>query len=214
MSAEPILIGVSGQIASGKSTLVGGLAFKLGLTPVLERDTANPYLERFYRDPERWALHNFLFFFEQSLTDQLAAAERGAGIVHERLPQEHLEVFGREFYAHGFLSDDDIALLERLWMLTGRLLRPPDLLIHLEVTPDRALARLRERRHAGDDQITRRYLDELGRRYDRFADSWRASPVLRIDTQGLDVRSAPAVDRIARDVLDLLPAAESLSGAR
>lgn len=214
MSDEPVLIGVSGQIASGKSTLVAGLASELSITPLLERDTANPYLEPFYREPERWAFRNFLFFFEQSVADQLAARDRGRDALQERLPQEHLEVFGREFRARGFLSDDDMALLDRLWIVTSRLLRPPDLLIQLEVEPDNALARLRERAHPGDDRITRRYLNELGHRYDYFVDTWQASPVIRANSQEIDVRNADDVRRIARDVLKFLPAAKSLSIAR
>lgn len=214
MSNESVLIGVSGQIASGKSTLVRRLGLELGLTTLLERDIANPYLESFYGDPESWAFRSFLLFFEQSLADQLAARDGAAGVIQERLPQEHLEVFGREFRAHGFLSDDDMALFERLWMLTSRLLRPPDLLIHLDVDSDEAFARLRKRAHPGDDHITLQYLNELGRRYDQFVGSWDACPVMRVNTQVLDVRSAHDVERVASDVIELLPAAKSLSLAR
>lgn len=180
---------------------------------MLERGTANPYLESFYRDPARWAFRSFMFFFEQSLTDQLSASERGASVLQERLPQEHLEVFGREFHARGFLTEEDMALLERLWMLTKRLLRAPDLLIHLEVEPERALARLRERRHPGDDRITRQYLEELSLHYDRFIDGWQACPVMRVNTQDLDVRTTTDLEHLARDIRKLLPATKSLSGA-
>ena len=214
MSDKPVLIGVSGQIGAGKSTLVRELGSELGVRPLLERDRSNPYLERFYHDPERWAFHSFLFFFEQSLSDQLDARAHGPGVLQERLPQEHLEVFGRAFRANGFLSGDDMALLERVWALTSRLLRPPDLLIHLEVDPQEALVRVQDRASVGDDHLTRQYLKKLGRRYDRFVDEWRSSPVIRIDTQAVDVRSSDEIERIARDVVAILPSAKVRSVGR
>jgi deoxyadenosine/deoxycytidine kinase len=198
VSGRPPLIGVSGQIAAGKSTLVRRLATELGLQPLVEREQENPYLERYYRDPSRWAFPNVLFFFEQSLTDQVQAQGHLAGVVQERLPEEHIAVFAREFHARGFLSDDDIALFERVREVTSPLRRPPDLLIYLEVDPQTALWRLKERGWAAEAGVTLDYLEALGTRYKHFIDAWSTCPVLRVNSVELDIRA----NRDAREVVD------------
>src|SRR4051812_16387272 len=106
------LILVSGLIGAGKTTLVNGLAPQLGLAPVPEAFEDNPYFERFYASPEDWAFHSFVFFYEQSVSNQASAPSRG-GIVQERPPREHVVVFGQEFRNRGYFGTDDWALLRR-----------------------------------------------------------------------------------------------------
>jgi deoxyadenosine/deoxycytidine kinase len=209
VSAGPVLIGISGQIASGKSTLVENLAPLLGVTGLPEPDAANPYLERFYADPERWALQNLLFFFERSMHEQMGALKGQLGVLQERLPQEHVDVFGREFHAQGFLADHDMALAERLTTLVACTLVPPDLVLYLEIDPEEAFSRIKRRGHVGDDSITVGYLRGLARRYEAFIGSWHRCPVIRLDSMDLDVRAPEDVQAIAGSVLTQLPAERS-----
>ena len=204
-----MLIGVSGQIASGKSTLVENLAPLLGVRGLPEPDAANPYLERFYRDPERWALQNLLFFFERSVHEQVEALEGQLGVLQERLPQEHFDVFGREFHAQGFLADDDIAVADRLATLVADTLLPPDLVLYLDIDPQEAFSRIKTRGHVGDDSITLEYLCGLARRYEAFISSWHRCPVIRLNSTDFDVRAAEDVQAIADSVLTQLPTERS-----
>jgi deoxyadenosine/deoxycytidine kinase len=205
MSPMPAFLGISGQIAAGKSTLVRGLAAQLALRPLLEREAENPYLERYYRDPRSWAFHNALFFFEQSLTDNVAAKHEPVGAIQERLPQEHIAIFAQEFHARGFLSDDDIALFERLANATSPLWSVPDLLIYLDIDPMTALHRLQQRARGAESEVSLDYLEALNARYERFIDSWTACPVLRVDSRELDVRQPTGVAQVASLVVDALP---------
>jgi deoxyadenosine/deoxycytidine kinase len=120
--------------------------------------------------------------------------------VQERLPQEHIQVFGQEFRAQGFLSGRDIALFERLEKTTTSLLAPPDLLIYLEADPQTAFARLKSRARKAEADVSLEYLEALGTRYEQFIGSWHLCPVLRVDTQELDVRR----DQDLRQVTDLV----------
>ena len=55
---------VEGAIGVGKTSLARKLAVKLGRELLLEAPAENPFLERFYAEPERFALAtqlNFLF---------------------------------------------------------------------------------------------------------------------------------------------------------
>ena len=62
---------VEGPIGVGKTTLAKRLAETWGAEPMLEQAEANPFLERFYRDPVGAALPTQLHFLFQR-TQQLA----------------------------------------------------------------------------------------------------------------------------------------------
>jgi len=188
---------------------VENLAPLLGVRGLPEPDAANPYLERFYRDPERWALQNLLFFFERSVHEQVEALEGQLGVLQERLPQEHFDVFGREFHAQGFLADDDIAVADRLATLVADTLLPPDLVLYLDIDPQEAFSRIKTRGHVGDDSITLEYLCGLARRYEAFISSWHRCPVIRLNSTDFDVRAAEDVQAIADSVLTQLPTERS-----
>lgn len=53
--AFPRFIVISGLIGVGKSTFASSLAEYLGYEPFFEPVDDNPYLERFYQDPNTWA---------------------------------------------------------------------------------------------------------------------------------------------------------------
>ncbi|MDO9219028.1 MAG: deoxynucleoside kinase, partial [Lacisediminimonas sp.] len=56
---------VEGPIGAGKTTLARKIAEGLGAQPLLEMPEDNPFLEKFYRDAERYALPTQLFFLFQ-----------------------------------------------------------------------------------------------------------------------------------------------------
>lgn len=202
------LVCISGQIGAGKSTLVPALARELGFAALLEREAENPYLTRFYQDPGSWAFKSFLFFFEQSLSDYLPAQRHPHGAVQERPPYEHLEVFGREFHSRGFLSDDDLALFERLLATTTGDVRP-DLLVFLEVDARTALSRLGRRAREAEKGVSLDYLRALERRYMAWVNAWDLSPVLRVDTTRVDMRTPAAIYSVGRQVEKALATARS-----
>ena len=57
-----MLIIIEGQIASGKTTLTKNICSKLNFKPMFEPVETNPYLEKFYKDKERWALEMQFWF--------------------------------------------------------------------------------------------------------------------------------------------------------
>lgn len=190
---------VSGLIGAGKSTLVSGLARELGAEARRENVSHNPYFSRFYRDPERWAFHSFVAFAEESLAGYVAAAQDESAIVQERVLEEHLWVFGAEFRERGFLSDEDFRLLECLIGSLLRLLRTPDVVLMLEVSPTAALARLRKRDHPSERGVDLDYLTSLARRYSQVGATVGA-PLVRIDGEVRDFRDPGEVRRLADEL--------------
>ncbi|MGH3628060.1 MAG: deoxynucleoside kinase [Sciscionella sp.] len=189
---------MSGVIGAGKTTLVRALSPLLGAHGVVERFEEDPYFEAFYTAPERWALPHLLFFFEQSLTDQVRTRHDYAVTIQERPPQEHLAVFGAEFHARGYLSDDNWALVSRLGATCDLLAERSALIVHIDVAPAEALERLKQRARPEESGISIGYLESLTRRYDALLSGWPPSAVLTLAADDYDFRRAEDVARIAK----------------
>lgn len=179
----------------------------MGLLAIPEAFEANPYFDRFYAMPERWAFHSFIFFYEQSIRSQASAPSAG-GIVQERPPREHLLVFGAEFRHRGFLTEEDWEVLSSLARTTEPLLPSAHLLVHVDVEPPEALRRLRQRARSAETSVDLDYLEALHGRYEEFLSGWDASPVMRIDADDWDVRLDTDAQRLALEIdARLAPAA-------
>jgi deoxyadenosine/deoxycytidine kinase len=200
----PVQVAVSGLIGAGKSTLVAGLAPLLGFEALPEAPLENPYLARFYEDPQRWAFHSLTFFVEHTLSGAVAARARGASTLQERVVAEHMQIFAETFLARGYIERADIDLLTRLLDTASPLLAPERLLVHVDIEPELALRRIHGRGFAPERAVDLAYLEELAGRYERFVADWSASPVLRVSAEELDFREAPDLRALAAMVCEAL----------
>jgi dUTP pyrophosphatase len=190
----PPLIAVSGTVGSGKSTFTESLASSLGVSPFLEEVERNP----FFADPLDQPVSSQLWFLTRSISGMRSASGIVGGVV-ERPPQEHVEIFAADLLAQDRLTPDEFALLRATY--TSALPLPtPNLLIHLEASPEVALARVRDRGRSGESTISLEYLNRLAARYDDFVRRWDASSVLRVHTDQLDVRTRDGFELVLGDV--------------
>ena len=192
MSASVPFIIITGNIGAGKSTLAGQLAAELGLEAHLERVEHNP----FFGAPSQQPLECEAWFLADSVATHRAIQGAGRGGVQERSAMEHIPVFARARHRLGWLSDDGLALLEILDDLLGEGLEPPDLLVYLEADLATIQRRIAERARPEEQAIDASYLTILAELCDEFVDGWRLSPVYRLDSTRVDVRSVEST-RIA-----------------
>jgi hypothetical protein len=188
MVSAPYIV-VAGNIAAGKTTLVRWLADELGVPRFEERPALNPFFDRFYADPPRWAFDSQMWFLNDSLHRHHAIARGGAGGVEDRCAHEVMEVFSRQLHDDGALERDELARIAARYRRGCRRLVPPDAVVLLDAPPDtlarRILVRGREAEVAG---VGRAYLKRLRRRYDALFQGWSASPLIRVDTSRVDLR--------------------------
>jgi deoxyguanosine kinase len=179
---ETRYIAVEGPIGVGKTSLARRLADAFGCQLVQELADANPFLERFYEDPARWALQTQLHFLLSRYRQQraLAAAPQGQGVVADYL-------FAKDrIFAEMNLRGDEIALYREVLGLLDEPVRTPDLVICLEASPEVLSRRLRKRNRSFERRISPQYLEGLIEAYRRFFHEYADAPLLVVNCSAID----------------------------
>ena len=188
---------VAGNIGVGKKAAVQALSQELGLPALSLAHHDNPFLDRFYADRNRWAFHSQAYFLQQGLAQHRTIRENGG--VQDQSVHEHFLVFAHQLRDEGVLSADEFSLLSGVYYGTQGMIEPPDLLVVLDAKPENLLQRAVEQ-HGNEQHITLDYLEALNKRYQGFADSWLASPVLVVDCNQNQLDS----DGGAADLIDMV----------
>lgn len=179
-------ITIAGNIGVGKSTLVSLLARQLGWEPVYEAVAENPYLADFYGDMNRWSFHSQVFFLVRRLQQHHELLQQPGSQLQDRSVYEDAEIFARNLYRQGYLSERDWHTYFELYQTMTHMLRPPDLVIYLRASVSTLRRRISSRGREFERGIADGYLQDLNRLYDEWAASFTLSPVLTVDTDNLD----------------------------
>jgi Deoxynucleoside kinase len=121
-------IAIDGPIGVGKTTLARTLARELGARLVLEDITGNPFLPRFYKDPDTHAFPAQLYFLLTRFKQQRDLAQQE--LFAQKTVADYLFTKDRIF-ANLNLSPDELALYEQVFKLVGASTAKPDLVIYL-----------------------------------------------------------------------------------
>lgn len=205
-------ITIAGNIGVGKSTLVRLLAERSGWEPVFEAVTENPYLADFYDDMRRWAFQSQVFFLSRRLQQHHYLLQQPDSIIQDRSVYEDAEIFARNLFAQGDMSERDWACYQDLYRTLTLLLQPPDLVIYLSASVPTLRRRITTRGRAYEKGISDSYLARLNNLYDSWAAEFSLSPVLTIDTNGLDyVQNEEHLEIIWQKIDDRLHGKEFLA---
>ncbi len=205
MSINKRFIAVAGNVGVGKSTLTRMLADRLGWEPFFEAVDDNPYLADFYQDMRQWAFHSQIFFLSRRLRHHYELLQRENSVIQDRSVYEDAEIFARNLYQQGAMSERDYRSYRELYEVLCAFLPPPDLILYLRADVDTLLHRIRKRGRAYEQDIDPNYLRQLNRLYDEWIDQFTLSPVLTIEAANLDfVAHRDHLDRIEAAVRDRL----------
>lgn len=208
-------VAVAGNIGVGKSSLTTLLAQRMGWEPFFEAVAENPYLADFYADMPTWSFHSQIFFLSRRLYDYRALMEHPTSVLQDRTVYEDAEIFARNLYRQGLMSERDWASYWDLYSAVSALLPPPDLVVYLQASVSTLTQRIGMRGREFEQQIGEEYLARLNDLYDEWVAGFNLCPVLTIATDNLDFVHAPEhLDIIAARIEDRLRGKEVLTFER
>jgi deoxyadenosine/deoxycytidine kinase len=198
-------IAIAGNVGVGKSTLTAMLAEKLSWEPFYEAVGDNPYLADFYKDMRRWSFHSQIFFLSRRLRHHHQLLSSPNSVVQDRSVYEDAEVFARNLYQQGHMSDRDYYSYRELYEVLALFLPPPDLIVYLKASVPTLLERIIKRGRDFERDISPLYLQQLNELYNAWIEDFTLCPVLTIPSDDLDfVRFNGHLDVIADQLLEKL----------
>jgi deoxyadenosine/deoxycytidine kinase len=194
----PRYIAIEGPIGVGKSSLAKILAQKTASRLVKEEVEGNPFLERFYENPRKYAFQTQLFFLLSRYRQQREVAQGDlfeSGVVCDYILAKD------KIFALINLEDDEISLYESIYKLLVSTLPKPDLVVYLQARPEVLLSRVRKRGVAYERNISLDYLRTLSDAYNEYFFHYNETPLLVVNTSEIDFVESPRdLEHLVREV--------------
>ena len=201
----PSSIGLAGNIGVGKTTFTKLLSEKLNWTPFFESVSDNPYLSDFYNDMKRWSFNLQVFFLHKRFEMHQKMSVSLPSVIQDRTIYEDLEIFAKNLYRLGKLSQRDWDNYYGLFKVMNFYLKRPDLIIYLKADTDTLLRRIKKRGRDYENSIDPEYIHTLNISYDRWIESISDQPVMIIETDYFNIyEDAEAFNNIQKDILERL----------
>ena len=154
-------IAIEGPIGVGKTSLAQALGLKIGARIVLEDTDSNPFIARFYQDPEKYAFPVQLYFLLTRYNQQRQLAQQD--LFAQATVSDYLLAKDRIF-ARLNLDPDELVLYEGVYRLLDGQLARPDLVVYIRARVEVLAERLRKRNRTFERHISMEYLEtRLGR---------------------------------------------------
>ena len=202
---KPSFIGLAGNIGVGKTTFTRLLSEKLNWTPFFESVSDNPYLSDFYSDMKRWSFNLQIFFLHKRFEMHQKMSASLTSVIQDRTIYEDLEIFARNLYLLGKLSQRDWDNYRGLFKVMNSYLKRPDLIIYLKADTDTLLSRIKRRGRDYENSIDSEYINTLNISYDRWIESISDQPVMTIETDYFNIfEDAKTFNDIQKDILKRL----------
>lgn len=178
---DNVFIGISGLIGAGKSTLAKALGETLKLPVYYEPVIDNVYLEDFYKDMKKYAFPLQIFLLNKRFKQQQQIIWQGQGGVLDRTIYED-GVFARMLRDSGHMDERDYRTYMELFQNMSNFMQKPNIIVHLDVTPEESLRRINMRSRNCEAGIPLEYLKGLHAAYEVFIeDISRVIPVIKVD---------------------------------
>ncbi|MCB9169673.1 MAG: deoxynucleoside kinase [Flavobacteriales bacterium] len=181
---RPEYIAVEGLIGAGKTTLARRLAERWQGRLVLEEFDDNPFLPRFYQDPERYAFSVELSFLAQRYHQLKRVTEQD---LFASSTIADYSIGKSLVFASATLSREENALFRDLYAIMYADLPHPELIVYLHLGAEQLAQRIRQRGRAYEQGIRSDYLERLRMLYFDHLSKAEHSRVLIVDLEHTDL---------------------------
>jgi len=176
-------LAVDGPIGVGKTSLVDRLVRRFEAVKVLE-DVENPFLPDFYQDRSGAAFQTQMYFLLSRFKQQQEIVQQE---LFQRLVISDYTFPKDRIFAYLTLSDDELALYDRLYATLEPSVPVPDLTLYLTADVDACMDRIRRRGRGMEKEISEGYMAELIDAYNHYFHYYDRSPLLVVDTRNMNL---------------------------
>ncbi|PID93104.1 MAG: deoxynucleoside kinase [Bacteroidetes bacterium] len=181
---DPGYLVIEGNIGAGKTSLASMLAEDTGARFVPEAFAGNPFLSKFYKEPDRYAFQVELAFLAEryrQIKKELGQHDLfNAKIVSDYYLPKSI-IFSKQT-----LKDDELQLFEKLFQIINLQAPKPDLYVYLHLPVDRLLENIRKRGRTNEQGIGAAYLQRIQDGYFAYFKTQIEMKILVIDTSNID----------------------------
>ncbi|MBS0948941.1 deoxynucleoside kinase [Weissella minor] len=190
------MIVLSGTIGAGKTSLTTMLADHLESNAYYESVDDNPILPLFYDDPKRYGFLLQNYFLNKRLENIKDAQGSPLNVIDRSIYEDRLlfqlnaDLERATQIEASIYSDLLNNMMEQVDFSNEAVVKTPDLLIHISVSFDTMLDRIKKRgrdfEQIEQDSSLYEYYKELNERYSNWFDAYNDSPKLQIDGDKYD----------------------------
>lgn len=177
-------ITIEGTIGAGKTTLAKRLAADYNGKLILEQFEDNPFLPKFYEDPERHAFPVELYFMAERFQQLKKLLSEGdifsSFTVSDFLFQKSL------IFAQQNLTDNEAKLYRMLFDIINPTLPRPDIVLYLYAPVDKLLANIKKRGRDYEQTIEADYLQKIQNAYLEYFKRQQNSRIVLLNTAELN----------------------------
>lgn len=175
---------IEGNIGAGKTTLASRIADQFNARLILEHFADNPFLPKFYKEPDKYSFPLELSFL----------ASRYKQLQEELVPQDLFKAFSvADYYfmkslvfAASTLTGDEYNLYRQIFYIIYGSLPKPDIYVYLHLNPDRLIRNIEKRGRNYEKSITKEYLQKIQDSYFSFFKQNPENKYLVIDVNDID----------------------------
>ncbi len=179
---------IEGPLGVGKTSLAVKLAERINGQTLLENTEDNPFLDKFYQNPRRYAFQIQMFFLLRRYQHSMEISQKG--LFKSAVVSDYL--FDKDrIFARTNLDDNEFWLYEQLFQLLKKRIPPPDLVIFLQANTEILMQRIRKRDKEYERAINFKYLDEINQAFNDFFFHYTDAPMLVVNASNIDFVNIP-----------------------
>ncbi|SMO32632.1 Deoxyadenosine/deoxycytidine kinase [Saccharicrinis carchari] len=175
---------IEGNIGAGKTTLAEKVAKDLGARLILESFKENPFLPKFYSDPQRYAFPLELSFLAARYKQ--LKSELKQGDLFNNLTIADYYLMKSFIFAKITLSDDEFQLYRQFFDMIRSLSAKPDVMFYIHRDVNILKNNIMQRGRSYEVSIEKAYLSSVTKSYFDYFKEVKDFPVVILDASYAD----------------------------